>query len=60
MDLVSISQTYLRSNDLEKAHTDFRSAEDIVNYIAGPVAEKMEELDAHFREHGQSVWVGKI
>lgn len=59
-ELVNITQTFLRANDLERSHTPFRSAEDIVAYIAGEVAERVEALDAHFREHGQSIWVGKI
>lgn len=59
-ELINITQTYLRANDLERSHTPFRSAEDIVRYIAGDVAEQVEALDAHFREHGQSLWVGKI
>ena len=59
-DLISICQTWLRSNDLERSHTDYRSAEDIVNYVAKDVAAKVEELDTHFRENGQSIWVGKI
>jgi hypothetical protein len=59
-DLISICQTWQRSNDLERAHSSYRTAEDVVSYVAGPVAEKVAELDAHFRKHGQSLWVGKI
>lgn len=60
MELISIAQTYLRSNDFERSNTDYRTAEDIVRHIAVEVAQKMEELDAHFREHGQKIWVGKV
>jgi hypothetical protein len=59
-DLISICQTFLRSNEMERARTDYKTANDIISYVAGGVAERVDKLDAHFREHGQNVWVGKI
>jgi hypothetical protein len=59
-EIFSVVGTYNRSNEAERAQTRYRTPEDILEWITGEVRERFEEMDRHFRENEQQIWIGKI
>lgn len=59
-EVISVAQTWLRSNDFERSKFGYRTAEDVLQWIATQVAEEMDEIDERFRETEQKNWVGEI
>lgn len=56
----SVASTYLRSNELERSKTDFKTAEDVVAWIAATVYPRFQQIDADFRANHQKNWIGEL
>lgn len=56
----SVVSTYLRSNELERSKTDYRTAEDILSWINGTVYPRFTQIDEDFRANQQRNWIGEL
>jgi hypothetical protein len=59
-EIGSVVSTYLRSNELERSKTNFRTAEDILTWINSEVYPRFTQLDEDFRANQQSQWIGTL
>jgi hypothetical protein len=56
----SVAGTYLRSSELERSKTEFKTAEDVVAWIVSEIYPRFEQLDVDFRENQQRMWIGQL
>jgi hypothetical protein len=59
-EVISVAGTWLRSNDMERSKTKFRTAEDVLQWIVDEVKPQMDQVDKDFRSSKQINWVGQI
>jgi hypothetical protein len=59
-EIGSVCGTYLRSNELERSKTDFRTADDVVAWIADTAYPRFQKVDEDFRANQQRMWIGEL
>lgn len=56
----SVAGTFLRSNELERSKTNYRTAEDVISWINDTVYPRFNQIDEEFRENQQRLWIGEL
>lgn len=59
-ELKSLVSTYDRSNDTEKDRLGLQNEADIVKWVRDYMIPEFDDVDAHFRQHQQRLWVGRL
>ncbi len=59
-DILSLIETYDRSNDTERRRLGLDTEADIIALIRDRFAPEFREIDEHFRTHQQRYWVGTL
>lgn len=56
----SVVGTFLRSNELERSKTDYRTEADILAWINDTVYPRFQQIDEDFRANHQKNWIGEL
>lgn len=59
-ELISLVETYDRSNDLERVKIGLEDPADIVEFIRVKLAPEFRAIDEHFRTHKKRPWIGSL